>query len=99
VKIVSDKITNSLVVTASKQDYEVVQAILAKLDVPRNQVYLEGIFLEMEVDTKKQWGISYYNLPGSSFAGRTGFSSTSLSNFLNPSDNEGAVLGFANSGT
>jgi general secretion pathway protein D len=98
VKIVADKTTNSLVVTASKQDYEVVQAILGKLDVARDQVYVEGIFMELNVDNAKQWGISYYNLVGDSFVGRSGFSSTSLSQVITPGDSEGAVLGFGGGG-
>ncbi|MDZ4678261.1 MAG: type II secretion system secretin GspD [Oligoflexia bacterium] len=96
VKIVADKTTNSLVVTASKQDYEVVQAILSKLDVARDQVYVEGIFMELNVDNIKQWGISYYALAGNSLAGRAGFSSLPLANIINPplDSGEGAVLGF-----
>ncbi|MCC6278601.1 MAG: type II secretion system secretin GspD [Oligoflexia bacterium] len=97
VKIVADKTTNSLVVTASKQDYEVVQAILAKLDIPRDQVYVEGVFLELNVDNIKEYGISYYNLPGKTFAGRAGFSSQPLSKFTTPGNSEGAILGFGNS--
>ncbi len=98
VKVVADKTTNSLVVTASKQDYEIVQAILAKLDIARDQVFVEGVILEMNVEGKKSWGISYYNLIGDSFAGRSGFVSEPVANVLDPSKDTGAILGFGGGG-
>ncbi|MBK9293374.1 MAG: type II secretion system secretin GspD [Oligoflexia bacterium] len=101
VKVVADKTTNSLVVTASKQDYEVVKSILSKLDVPRDQVYVEGIIMELNVGTLKQWGINYYQLSGSSFAGRSGFASNSgaASSILDINSDKGAVLGFGGGAT
>lgn len=57
VTIKADKNTNSLVISASKQDYEKVLAILQKLDIPRDQVYVEGIIMEMSaLDTNSASG-------------------------------------------
>ncbi len=47
VSIKADENTNSLVISASKPDYEKVLTILLKLDIPRDQVYVEGIIMEM----------------------------------------------------
>jgi general secretion pathway protein D len=98
VKIASDKITNSLVITASKQDYEVIEGILKKLDIPRDQVYVEGILMELDVSQSHTWGISYYNLAGDTYAGRQGFVSTDVKSVLNPANDSGAVLGFGGGG-
>lgn len=100
VKIVADKNTNSLVITASKQDYEVVQSLLAKLDFPKDQVFVEAIIMEMNSNKQKAWNPTYYYLdPGSGGIGRAGFSSQgSLQGILNPAGDSGAVLGFGTGG-
>jgi general secretion pathway protein D len=101
VKIAFEKTTNSLIVTAGKQDYETVRAILNKIDVPRDQVYIEGIIAEMNVTDTHKWGINYYNLVGGSFAGRSGFvtDSSSVAGIMDPSNDSGAILGFGGGGT
>lgn len=99
VKIASDKNTNSIIVTASKQDYQTVQGILAKLDIPKDQVYVEGIIMEMQVQDTKNWSVKYYNLVGDSFAGRAGFSgSPGISDVIDPTNDKGAILGFGAGG-
>ncbi len=101
VKIVADKTSNSLVVSASPQDYQTVKTILAKLDVARDQVYVEGIIMEMAVQSAKNWGINYYNLIGNSFAGRSGFISDKdqVANMFAPGNDSGAILGFGGGGS
>lgn len=96
VKIGFDKNTNSLVITASKQDYEVVQTLLEKLDIPRDQVYVEAIIMEMNANKQKEWNPIYYYLdPASGGVGRMGFSKGgNLLGLLNPASDSGAVLGF-----
>ncbi len=101
VKINADKNTNSLVITASKQDYDTVRSLLAKIDIPRDQVFVETIIMEMNIDKARSWNPTYYYLdPGSKGVGRAGFSSAgSLSNILNPGSDSGAVLGFGSGAT
>lgn len=95
VKIASDKNTNSLVITASKQDYEVVQSLLAKLDIPKDQVFVEAIIMEMNSAKKRAWNPTYYKFDGGSGGiGRAGFSSGNLQSILDPRGDNGAVLGF-----
>lgn len=94
VKITADKTTNSLVVTASKQDYDVVLSILAKLDAPRDQVFVEAIIMEMSVNDGNSWGIGYYQF-GESGYGKAGFNGlTNINDFLSPTGGSGAVIGF-----
>ena len=97
----ADKTTNSLVVTASKQDYETVRAILNKLDVPRDQVYVEGIFADIQVSNSHKWELIIITWLEVRSAGRSGFVSSSddVGNILNPANDAGAILGFGGGGT
>ena len=56
VNIMADPNTNSLIISAkNKYDYEKVLAVLNKIDVPRDQVFIQAIIVEMIVqdeDTK-----------------------------------------------
>ena len=55
VQISADKATNSLIIMADKEDYEVVEAVIKKLDIPRSMVYIESLI--MEVDAQKSLNI------------------------------------------
>lgn len=101
VKINADKNTNSLVITASKQDYDTVRSLLSKIDIPRDQVFVETIIMEMNASKSRAWNPTYYYLdPASGGVGRAGFGSQgSLANILNPGSDSGAVLGFGTGAT
>lgn len=47
VNITADKATNSLVITASSDDYTVVEEVIKKLDIPRPMVYIEAVVMEV----------------------------------------------------
>ena len=53
VRITADKATNSLIITADKEDYEVLEDIIRKIDIPRAMVYIESLI--MEVNVKKEF--------------------------------------------
>jgi len=95
VKIQPDKSTNSLVITASKQDYEVVLNILNKLDIARDQVFVETIIMEMANSDSNNWGIGYYQFSDAG-AGKAGFVSSGfdIGTLLSPLGGTGATLGF-----
>lgn len=94
VKIVGDKTTNSLIITASKQDYEMVLNILGKIDTPRDQVFVEAIIMEMSVNDGSNWGIGYYKYSDSGY-GKVGFTGgININDFLSPTGGTGAVIGF-----
>ena len=95
VKITFDKNTNSLVISASKQDYETVLSLLKKLDIPKDQVFVEAIIMEMNSNKSKAWNPTYYSFnPESGGIGRAGFSSGNVQNILNPAADSGGILGF-----
>lgn len=96
IKVIAEKSTNSLIITASSQDFEVVKGLLAKIDIPRDQVYVEAIIMEVNTDRTRDWRVvNYYLDPESKGLGRAGFSSAgSLAGVLNPAGDSGVVLGF-----
>jgi general secretion pathway protein D len=97
VKINADKNTNSLVIMASKQDYELVLSLLNKLDIPRDQVYVEAIIMEMKATDSLDWQIGYFQFDKSGSGGKAGFNGIkpdNLAALLNPVGGSGAILGF-----
>ncbi len=95
VKITADESTNALVITASKQDYEMVLNILSKLDIARDQVFVESIIMEMSNTDANNWGVGYYKYSDSGY-GKAGFVSSGfdLASILSPLGGTGATLGF-----
>ncbi|MES3039436.1 MAG: type II secretion system secretin GspD [Bdellovibrionota bacterium] len=84
VKITADKNTNSLVILASKQDYDVVLNLLGKLDTPRDQVYVEAVIMEMSINDTDQWGTGYYQYSSSGY-GKGGFNTgVDIASVLSP---------------
>lgn len=97
VKISADKGTNSLIVVASKQDYEVVLNLLSKIDIPRDQVFVEAIIMEMRVTDSFNWeaGVFKYDPSGSGLkTGFNGLSKDTLGSIFSPVGGNGAILGF-----
>ena len=64
VRITHDMGTNSLVVVSSRSDFVALRSLLRKLDVPRKQVYIEAVILEVLLDKSRDLGVAYH-------AGRT----------------------------
>lgn len=94
VKVTADKNTNALVVVASKQDYDMVLNLLNKIDIARDQVFVETYIMEMLVGDTNNWSIGYYKY-GDSGYGKTGFNGQSnLGDLLNPLGGSGAIIGF-----
>ena len=50
VQITADKATNSLVISAGKDDYLILEEIIQKLDIPRSMVYIEALLMEVNVN-------------------------------------------------
>lgn len=95
VKVTADKITNSLIITAGKTDYDVIQSILSKIDIPRDQVFLKAVIMEMTTSAQNTWGVDYYKFDkDSNGIGRLGFRSGSLDQLLSPQNDQGGILGF-----
>ena len=58
VTITADKPTNSLIINAKTEDYATIKGIIEKLDVKRNQVYVEALIMELSMDATQALGVS-----------------------------------------
>ena len=59
IKVVADKSTNSLVVTARPDEFEALSNIVAKLDVVRKQVFIEALIMEVSSEASFSFGINW----------------------------------------
>ncbi|MCC2678126.1 MAG: ral secretion pathway protein [Pseudobdellovibrio sp.] len=96
VSIKADKNTNALVISANKQDYERVLTIIQKLDIPRDQVFISAIIMEMSLNDgfNSSGGLVAFNKDG----GKVGFTASEkdVTDVLSPLQGAGnAILGFA----
>jgi len=71
VNVASDKATNSLIITASKDDYKVLEDVIKLLDIPRAMVYIECLIMEVSsirsLDFSLNWRVGdEYNMGGNS---------------------------------
>jgi general secretion pathway protein D len=85
VKITSDKNNNALVVTASPTDWLTLKDVIGRLDIPRDQVYVEGLILEANVSKNRAFGVEYVGAYGEGNVQRGGFTTkdSSSSGLLN----------------
>lgn len=90
VKVMADEETNSLIITASREEYNVLEGVIKKLDIPRQMVYLEALI--MEVNTTRQFDVGVEWAAGGTFSDGTGTLVTGFSsNAQSPYSNIGGV--------
>ena len=58
VRIAADKSTNSLVITANQADYRALSRVIDKLDIRRQQVFVEAVIMEVSLDRSMEFGIN-----------------------------------------
>lgn len=59
VKIAADENTNALIITATAKDYQTLaKEVIDKLDIPRRQVYVEVVIMELTIDKDRTLGFS-----------------------------------------
>jgi general secretion pathway protein D len=102
--ITPDKSTNSLVITASPQDYEVLRGVIEQLDIRRLQVFVEGVIMDIDMDKARELGVEFFISDvqfekSASEAETRGFGGTSFGDIVegrgNPFGLTGLVLGAA----
>jgi general secretion pathway protein D len=59
IKVAPDKSTQSLVVTASPQDFATLKKVVETLDVPRDQVFIEALIMETKIGQGETFGTSF----------------------------------------
>jgi len=70
IKITADPETNTLIITASKEEYMVLEEVIKQLDIPRRMVYLEALIMEVSIDKQFEIGAEWGGL--GSFHDETG---------------------------
>ncbi|MDW8245414.1 MAG: type II secretion system secretin GspD [Sandaracinaceae bacterium] len=73
VRITAYKPTNSLIITASLQDYAALRRVISRIDVPPRQVFIEAVIMELQVERSTRLGIGYHGgLPEPNIDGNQG---------------------------
>lgn len=98
IKVAADKDTNSLVVTASPADFVTVARVISRLDIQRDEVFVEVIIMEIGLDRGFNFSANVVHPSSPIPIGLT--PNSDLFDFLaNPLASKGAILGFKSGGT
>ncbi len=81
VKVSADKATNSIVVTSSLRDYASLRAVVDKLDLPRKQVFIDAVIMDLSIQRSDTLG---FNFHAADSAGLVGPGDSLLYGGLNP---------------
>lgn len=93
IKISADKFTQSLVVTASPADFNTLKKVIETLDVPRDQVFVQAVIMEIAMNRDSKFGTSFVSAPnGIALPSSSGTLDQVLAG--NPLGVGGFVLGF-----
>ena len=64
VQVTADEGTNAVIIAASAQDFKVIEEIIQKLDIVREQVLVEMLIMEVGEDSLTEIGIDWATLDG-----------------------------------
>ena len=59
VSILSDKATNTLIITAERTDYALIESVIKQLDVSRPMVYIEALIMEVNTNKDFRLGVEW----------------------------------------
>src|SRR6185437_7636090 len=68
VNVTADPATNSLIISAAPQDYQLLHRVIEELDVPRIQVFVQAIIVEVSAERARDIGVNFQsatNISGS----------------------------------
>jgi general secretion pathway protein D len=101
VRVSGDPATNTLLISAAMQDFTALSAVIEQLDVPRPQVYVEAIILEVSVDRAQAMGFDFRGT--AALGGATGLAALNLRDLgaavTDPSSLSGLILAAASNDT
>jgi general secretion pathway protein D len=104
ISITADPATNSLIIAASKPDYEKIRSLLAQIDVKRRQALVEATLLEVSIDNTIRTSTSFLTSTGGADGGVIARSDFSTENgltrlFSKPNELQGLTLAAASAGS
>jgi general secretion pathway protein D len=70
VRVIADPPTNALIVMSSGRDFLAIKDVIRQLDLPRRQVYIEAMILEVDLDSDRTLGAAGHG--ASSLSGGSG---------------------------
>jgi general secretion pathway protein D len=94
-QITADESTNSLIVVASSQYYRIIEDMIGKLDVAREQVLVECQIIEVSEDVLQEIGVDWATLDEAVANSVRGFAFTNLGPMIEAAsgDLEGLAIG------
>jgi general secretion pathway protein D len=95
IQVTSDEGTNALIISAQQQDFELIKEIIEKLDIVREQIFVEMLLVEISEDNIKEIGIDWATMDEALADSVRGFAATNFGprvDFLN-GDLEGLAAG------
>ncbi|MCB9778252.1 MAG: type II secretion system secretin GspD [Alphaproteobacteria bacterium] len=79
VRITSDENTNSLVIIATPDQFQIIKAVIDKLDIRRKQVFVQAVILEMASEDTFELGLGVHaGIPGANDDGSFSVGSAQL---------------------
>jgi general secretion pathway protein D len=104
ISVTADPATNSLIIAASKPDYEKIRALLAQIDIKRRQALVEATLLEVTMDNSIRTNTSFLTSTGGADGGVLAKSDFSADNglaklFSEPSKLQGLTIAAASAGS
>ncbi|MEO6420061.1 MAG: type II secretion system secretin GspD [Polyangiaceae bacterium] len=60
VKVSAEESSNSLIVTASPRDFASIRQVIAKLDQPKRQVFIEAVVMDVSLDRETDLGVAFH---------------------------------------
>ncbi len=98
IKVVADKATNSLILTARPDEFITLQGTIQKLDILRKQVYIEALIMEVSSDADFSFGVNW--AVGGSGKDTSGFGSVNVGGGgITLPDSGAKVAGFPSGGS
>ena len=94
-KIIADIRSNSLLVFAGRQDMEMIEKIIAQLDVVLAQVLIETVIMDVSLSDSKSFGVSYFQKPVTIGQNSSGIGAINNVGFLSSSSFGTATNGVA----
>lgn len=96
VKVMPDEATNSLIITADRSEFKVLEAVIKKLDIARRMVYLEALIMEVSTTSDFNVGVNWLGAGGfndGTGALLTGFGGANTDGFSGVSVGEDSGVG------
>ncbi len=72
VKVTADAATNSLVITASRDDFLRLRRVIDMLDIRRKQVFVEAVIMEITDNNERDTGVGFHSGYGREELGESG---------------------------